>query len=102
VTVQPAVTIPSGELAALCRRWHISWLALFGSVLTTDFRLDSDVDLLVEFEPGPTPGLRIIDLEEELGRLFGGRKVHLVSRKYLNRWIRDRVLAQAQVLYAKG
>ena len=65
-------------------------------MLTDDFRPDSDIDLLVEFEPGWTPGLAIIDLEDELAALFGGRKVDLVSRKYLNRWIRDRVLAEAE------
>ena len=100
--INPAVTLPKEELAALCRRWHIRWLALFGSALTDDFRPDSDVDVLVEFEPGQTPGLAIIDLEAELATLFGGRKVDLVSRKYLNRWIRDRVLAEAEVLYAEG
>jgi predicted nucleotidyltransferase len=99
--VNPTVTIPKEELAALCRRWRIRWLALFGSVLTDRFRPDSDIDLLVEFEPGWTPGLAIIDLEEELAGLFGGRKVDLVSRKYLNRWIRDRVLAEAEVLFAE-
>jgi predicted nucleotidyltransferase len=99
--VNPAVTIPREELVALCRRWHIRWLALFGSALTGDFRPDSDVDLLVEFEPGQTPGLAIIDLEGELATLFNGRTVDLVSRKYLNRWIRDRVLAEAEVLYAE-
>ncbi len=100
--INSMVTIPQHELAALCRRWHIRWLALFGSVLTDDFRPDSDIDVLVEFEPGQTPGLAIIDLEDELATLFGGRKVDLVSRKYLNRWIRDRVLAEAAVLYAEG
>jgi uncharacterized protein len=99
--VNPTVTIPKEELAAFCRRWRIRWLALFGSVLTDNFRPDSDIDLLVEFEPGWTPGLAIIDLEEELAALFGGRTVDLVSRKYLNRWIRDRVLAEAEVLFAE-
>lgn len=97
-----AVIIPREALVAVCRRWHIRWLALFGSALTDDFGPDSDIDMLVEFEPGCTPGLAIIDLEDELTTLFGGRKVDLVSRKYLNRWIRDRVLAEAEVLYAEG
>jgi predicted nucleotidyltransferase len=100
--VHPAVTVPRDELVALCRRWHIRWLALFGSVLTDDFRPDSDIDVLVEFEPGKTPGLAMTDLEGELAALFGGRAVDVVSRTSLNRWIRDRVLAEAEVLYAEG
>jgi uncharacterized protein len=100
--INPAVGVSKGEIAAFCRRHHIRWLALFGSVLTDRFRPDSDVDVLVEFEPGHTPGLAIFDIEDELSALFGGRKVDLVSRKYLNRWIRKRVLAEAEVLYAEG
>ena len=60
------VTIPKDELVALCRRWHIRWLALFGSALTDDFRPDSDIDVLVEFEPGQAPGLAImLDMARE-------------------------------------
>jgi predicted nucleotidyltransferase len=100
--INPAVAVSKAEIAAFCRRHHIRWLALFGSVLTKHFRPDSDIDVLVEFEPGHTPGLAIIGIEDELSALFGGRKVDLVSRKYLNRWIRKRVLAEAEVLYAEG
>lgn len=100
--INPAVGVSKAEIAVLCRRHHIRWLALFGSVLTDRFRPDSDIDVLVEFEPGHTPGLAIFDIEEELSTVFGGHKVDLVSRKYLNRWIRKRVLAEAEVLYAEG
>jgi predicted nucleotidyltransferase len=99
--INPTLTIPKEELAAFCRRHHIRWLALFGSVLTDEFRPDSDVDVLVEFEPGHTPGLGIIDVEDELSALFGGRKIDLVSRQYLSRWIRTRVLSEAEVIYAE-
>lgn len=94
----PAVTVPEEEIAVLCRR-HIQWLALFGSVLTDRFAPDSDVDVLVEFAPEHTPGLGIVDIEDELSALFGGRGVDLVLRTDLSRWIRDRVLADAQVVY---
>jgi predicted nucleotidyltransferase len=94
--------IPKDETADFCRRHHIRKLALFGSVLRDGFRPDSDVDVLVEFEPGHLVGFDIIDMEEELSRVFGGHKVDIVEEKYLNRWLRDRVLASAEVQYAEG
>jgi uncharacterized protein len=94
--------VPQEKLEAFCRSRHIRWIACFGSVLRDDFRSDSDVDFLVEFAPGHTPGWEIVDIEEDLSRLFGGRKVDIVNPKYLNRRLRDRVLADAEVLYAEG
>ncbi len=88
------------QLAGLCRRWGIRELALFGSALRPDFGPASDVDLLVEFEPGVTLGFRYFQLEQELSALFGGRRIDLVPRKYLHPRLRDRVLAEAQVQYA--
>ncbi len=98
----PRVRFDRAVLAELCKRHHIIKLSLFGSVLRDDFRPDSDVDLLVEFEPGMTPGFGIITIQDELADLFGGRRVDLVSAKYLNRRIRDRVLSSAQRLYPDG
>ena len=97
----PRIQIPSQRLADR-RRHHIRRLALFGSVLRDDFGRDSDVDVLVEFQPGHTPGLRIIAIEQELSTLFGSRRVDMVNPRYLNRRLRDRVLAEAQVQYAEG
>jgi len=88
------------QIAEFCRRHHIQKLSLFGSVLRDDFGPDSDIDVLVTFEPGHVIGLRIVDIEEELSQLLG-RRVDLVSEKYLNRRIRDRVLADAEVQYAE-
>lgn len=96
------IPIPREAIAAFCRRHHIRKLSLFGSVLRDDFRPDSDVDVLVEFEPDCLVGFAIFDMEEELSRLFGGRKVDIVEAKYLNRWLRSRVLASAEVQYAEG
>jgi len=76
-------------------------LSLFGSVLRDDFRPDSDIDVLVTFEPGQVVGLRIVDIEDELAQLLG-RRVDLVSEKYLNHRIRDIVLSAAEVQYAEG
>jgi predicted nucleotidyltransferase len=98
-----AVSIDHAGLAALCRRHHIRRLSLFGSVLRPDFRLDSDVDVLVEFEPAQVPGfLALYDIEAELSKLLGGRKVDLVTPRSLNRRLRDRVLVSAEVEYAAG
>ena len=85
-----------------CRRHHIRKLSFFGSVLREDFQEDSDVDVLVEFEPDYVVGLRIIEIEDELSALLGGHKVDLVSEKYLNRRLRDRILRSSQVQYAAG
>jgi len=90
------------RLAGVCRRNGIRKLALFGSVLRDDFGPESDVDVLVEFEPGSVLGLEILDVEEELSRLFGGRKVDMVSAKYLNPRLRDSILGSAEVQYAEG
>lgn len=95
------IEIPHHQLAELCRRHHIRRLALFGSILRDDFQESSDVDVLVEFAEGHTPGLRIISIESELSQLFGGRKVDMVNPKYLNPRLKERILASAQVQYAE-
>ena len=98
-----AISIDRASLAALCRRYHIRRLSLFGSVLRPDFRPDSDVDVLVEFEPGQVPGfLALHEIETELSKLLGGRKVDLVTHRALNRRLRERVLSSAEVEYAAG
>ncbi len=96
----PGLVIDQSRLAELCRRYRIRRLSLFGSVLRDDFRTDSDVDVLVEFESGCTPGLAIADIEDQLSVLFGGRRVDLVTVRSLHPLIRDRVLESAIVQYA--
>ena len=97
--VSIAIAIDPGQLAQLCRRHHIRRLALFGSVLRPDFRSDSDVDVLVEFAPGRTPGFAFFRIQEELSDLIG-RRVELHTPGFLSPYFRDRVRAEAQVLYA--
>lgn len=95
--------LPKEHIEQFCRHHHIRKLAVFGSVLREDFSPKSDVDVLVEFDPSHTPGfIRLHEMERELSRLFGGRKVDLVTAKFLNPRIRDRVLATAEVQYAEG
>ena len=95
------VSIDRNQVAEFCRRHHIRKLALFGSVLREDFRPDSDVDVLVEFEPGHVPGLAFFEMQEELSTLVG-RRVDLSTPAFLSRYFRDRVLAEAQTQYARG
>ena len=96
------IDIPKQKIAEFCRQNHIRKLAFFGSFLRDDFRADSDIDVLVEYEPGHAPGfLRLYDMEQELSGLLGGRKVDLVTEKFLNRRLRDRVLADAETEYAE-
>ena len=94
-----ALSFDRERLADICHRHHIRRVSLFGSVLREDFGPHSDVDVLVEFAPGKTPGLAIVDLEEELAALFG-RRVDLATPQSLHRLIRDDVLASAALQYA--
>jgi predicted nucleotidyltransferase/DNA-binding transcriptional regulator YiaG len=85
-------------LAEFCKCNHIRKLSLFGSVLRDDFGPDSDVDVLVEFEPDHIPGLRFFELEDELSKLLG-QKVDLNTPNFLSPHFRGQVLAEAQVQY---
>ena len=95
------IDIPANTWETFCRKWKIKELSLFGSVLRGDFHEDSDVDVLVEFEPGHGWGLyEIIDMEDELAMLVG-RKVDLVMKGGLRNPIRRReILKTRQVVYA--
>ncbi len=88
-------------LERVCRARGIRKLSLFGSVLKQRARSDSDVDLLVEFEPGATPGLLgMAAIEAELSLLLGGRRVDLRTPRELSRYFRDQVMKEAEVEYA--
>jgi predicted nucleotidyltransferase len=73
-------------------------LALFGSILRDDFRPDSDIDVLVEFEPGATPGFGFFGMQDELSGILG-RKVDLNTPQCLSKYFRDEVLREAHALY---
>ncbi len=90
-------------MARLCRRHHIRRLSLFGSMLRGEGRPDSDVDLLVEFEPGKAPGLLgLAGIEAELSALLGERRVDLRTAQDLSRHFRSEVIRTAEVQYAAG
>ena len=92
--------IPQKKIAEFCRRHHINQLSLFGSVLHDDFRPDSDVDVLVEFEPGHVPGFEFFGMEAELSEIIG-RRVELHTPGFLSRYFRDKVRVEAEIQYAK-
>lgn len=87
-------------LDAFCLRHGIRRLSVFGSAVRDDFRSTSDIDLLVEFEPGRIPGLiRLAGMELELSPIFGGREVELRTYEDLSRYFRDEVRAVAEPVY---
>ena len=95
--------VPKAQLSAFCAANGIRWLAIFGSALREDFGPESDVDVLVEFEPGRVPGLLgVAGMELELSKLFSGRKVDLRTREDLSPYFRQEVLDAAEVQYAQG
>lgn len=95
---QRNVEIPKEELAEFCRRHGIRRLAFFGSVLREDFHEESDIDVLVEFEPGVSVGLSFFAMERELSELLG-RKVDLNTQAFLSKYFRDDVMVEAEVQY---
>jgi predicted nucleotidyltransferase len=99
--IKPRIRVPKKKLENFCQRNHIIRLSLFGSVLYDSFGVDSDIDVLVEFDPEHVPGFALIRMQDELSDLFGGRKVDLVTPKFLNRRIRSQVEAEAVVQYAQ-
>lgn len=97
------IEIPEAQIGEICRRQGIKSLALFGSVLTGRFSDSSDIDVLVEFRPGTRIGFfRLADIEAELSRLFGGRKIDLRTPMDLSRYFRNEVLRDALVVYAEA
>ncbi len=92
------IDIPKEKIADFCRKHGIRKIAFFGSVLRDDFMPESDVDVLVEFEPGHTPGLAFFTMQRELSEILG-RKVDLNTVGDLSPYFRDEVLSEAQVLY---
>ena len=92
------IDMPKEEVSAFCRRHHIRKLAFFGSVLRDDFGPDSDVDVLVEFEPGYVPGLEFFSMQRELSAILG-RKADMNTPQDLSKYFREEVLNGAEVEY---
>lgn len=96
--VNPNLVLSKEAITDFCRRHHIRKFAFFGSVLRNDFRPDSDVDILVEFEPSHIPGFAFFAMQDELSELLG-RKVDLHTRNFLSSYFRDKVEAEAEIQY---
>lgn len=92
------VVFPKDKIAEFCRKHHIKKLAIFGSVLRPDFREDSDIDVLVEFDPDHIPGLAFFSMQDELSEILG-RKVDLNTPNFLSKYFREKVLQEAEVQY---
>lgn len=96
------IELPKGKIAEFCKRNHIRKLLLFGSVLHGDFRQDSDIDLLVEFDPAHIPGFfKLAHMERELSEIIG-RKVDLRTPQELSKYFRAEVISEAEVQYVEG
>jgi len=94
----PHLPTPQDKIADFCQRHHIRKLSLFGSVLRDDFRPDSDVDVLVKFEPGHVPGLAFFSMEAELSEILG-HKVDLNTPRFLSPYFREEVPSEAKVQF---
>jgi uncharacterized protein len=92
------IEIPHDRITDFCRRNHIRKLSLFGSVVREDFKPDSDVDVLVEFEPGYVPGLQFFSMQIELSQILG-RPVDLNTAQWLSPRFRDDVQREQVPIY---
>ena len=99
--MNPKVSIPREQLESFCLSRGIKRLSIFGSALRSDFGPDSDVDVLIEFEPDRIPGLLgVAGMELELSEMFG-RKVDLRTPEDLSRYFRQEVIDEAQVQHVR-
>ncbi|MAS34885.1 MAG: nucleotidyltransferase [Anaerolineaceae bacterium] len=99
--VETSIPLPYEAIAAFCQRHHIVRLWLFGSVLKETFSSDSDVDVLVEFDPDHMPGLNYFGMPDELSQILG-RPVDFGTPDGLSPYIRDEVMQAAQVVYERA
>ena len=102
MTKEKHINIPKDRIEEFCKRHHIRKLSLFGSALRDDFSPESDLDILVEFDPAHIPGfIRLAGMEIELTEILG-RKVDMRTAQDLSRYFRDEVLNSSKVQYAEG
>lgn len=99
----PRVPIPKEAIADFCQRHRIRRFAFFGSILRTDFGPNSDIDVLVEFEPDQVPGLiTVARIERELSEVLGGYKIDLRTPRELSRYFRDDVVQRSFIAYEQS
>jgi uncharacterized protein len=93
------IHIPEEQIAEFCRRHRVRKLSVFGSFVRDDFGPESDIDVLVEFQPDAHVGMESLAMERELGGLLGGRKVEMRTCGSLSKYFRDQVLSEAEPGY---
>lgn len=93
------ISVDKKKISAFCKQHHIKKLSFFGSVLRNDFRPESDIDVLVEFDPDHIPGLAFFSIQEELSKILN-REVDLHTPHFLSPYFRDLILSEAEVQYA--
>jgi len=98
----PQVTVPREALAAVCERWAIARVRLYGSAVRDDFTADSDIDVLVDTSADERLGLRFFELQEEVAALFPDREVDVVDAGRLNKYLQERILAGAVEVWPCG
>jgi len=100
MTLTSGISVPVERIAEICRRYQVRELSLFGSSIRDDMGPESDIDILVEFDPNATVGiLKFAALSEDLEAIFG-RKIDLVTKLGLKPWVRPHVLREAKLVYA--
>jgi uncharacterized protein len=100
MTLISGISVPVERIAEICRRYQVRELSLFGSSIRGDMRPESDIDILVEFDPDATVGiLKFAALSQDLEALFG-RRIDLVTKLGLKPWVRPHVLSEAKLVYA--
>jgi uncharacterized protein len=101
-----AIDLPMEKIAEFCDRWQVVEFALFGSVLRNDFRLDSDIDVMVQFDPDAHPTFSTLDQMEAVLKTIFHRDIDLITRQGIetsrNYLRRQEILSSAQVIYATG
>lgn len=101
---QSAIELPRKEIVEFCQKWKIEQLYIFGSILRNDFRVNSDVDVMVQFAVDAKWGFEIVEMKQELEKIFK-RKVDLLTKKSIEQsdnWIRKQeILATAKLIYVK-
>jgi predicted nucleotidyltransferase len=106
MTSPSKINLPTEQISAFCKKWQVTELALFGSVLRDDFRPDSDIDVMVQFHPDAHPTFSTLDQMEAELKTLCDRDVDLVTRQGIessrNYLRRHEILSSAQVIYATG
>lgn len=94
------IEVPLSEIKQLCKKYYINKFALFGSVLREDFTSNSDIDVLVEFQSEHVPGfIKFNQIQKEISQLFNGREIDLVTARFLNYQIKDKILNKMKVYH---